>query len=213
MGVFSVCCAKTHLPVLIERVWGEIAPHLCEVVVLQKYEETFTGAYDGYGFGLANVDNAKFVLRSAYAGETWEDVPDSGYEPNQGLFHNKSFIRVLAEHPGFKSHNDYLAALSDFEVDEVRRVAAVLADMGLRISDSLVPDVHVLLLQAAELAAEPDAQQSTNLAALVEKQRALLAQLPVAAGALLPAGHEFAARLAKEDDRFLNAYFGINAAL
>ena len=46
MGYFSKCCAKTHLPVVVESLG---IPHLNNVVALLPDGRKFEGSYDGYG--------------------------------------------------------------------------------------------------------------------------------------------------------------------
>ena len=60
-------------------------------------------------------DDAVFVLADAYQGETWGQLGKSGYEPNQGFFHDEAFIRACAASPGFVSYEGYLTAIEDFE--------------------------------------------------------------------------------------------------
>lgn len=116
MGFFSKCCAKTHLPVLAAIAWGLDAPRLTNIVVLERGRPPCTTQYDGYGLYLDDdFDDAKFVLEDAYQGERWEDLPESGYEPNQGFFHDKEFIQAIAALPtGFATYDDYIDVLNAY---------------------------------------------------------------------------------------------------
>lgn len=117
MGCFSKTCAKTHLPVLMHMAWGEDAPRLTEVVVLEKGCDPWRAEYDGYGLGrsVEDYDNAKFVLASEYEGERYEDLGASHDEPNQGYIHDEHFIRALNGFTGFKSFDAYQSGLDQFE--------------------------------------------------------------------------------------------------
>lgn len=111
MGFFSKCCAKTHLPVLYDHPqFRRLAPHLTKVVVLLRNGEVYNANYDGYGLGLVNSgqwDDAKLVLQSAYAGETYGQLPDSEHEPQQGFFFTVQEVEALARIPAFPSHDAY----------------------------------------------------------------------------------------------------------
>lgn len=149
MGFFSKCCAKTHLPVLCDNAWGEVAPRLTNIVVLTRGEKPFRAAYDGYGLHLEDFDDAKFVLADAYSGERWEDLPESGYEPGQGFFHDEALIEALAASAGFRSHREYLTLLAEHEADGPRRIACAFSELQLDIPAAQQESMFVMLQEAA----------------------------------------------------------------
>jgi len=116
MGFFSKCCSKTNLPVLAAPSWSQDAPRLTHVVIVEQGRPPVKTVYDGYGLNLDDsFDDAKFVLEDAYNGERWDDLPESGYEPNQGFFHDKAFIQAIAAMPaGFATYDDYIAVLDAY---------------------------------------------------------------------------------------------------
>jgi hypothetical protein len=134
MGLFSKCCAKTHLPVLYANGSArKLAPRLTEVVVLLKNGEVFTTEYDGYGLGLVDSgqwDATKFVLKSAYAGEKYADLPDSPDEPQQGYFFGSEEIAILAKIPAFASHQAYCDFLSELDEASTAIHTALLREHG-----------------------------------------------------------------------------------
>lgn len=131
MGLFSKCCAKTHLPVLYDqRDVRRLAPHLTDIVVLLRNGEVYDATYDGYGLGLVGSghwDDAKLVLKRAYAGETYDQLPTSEHEPQQGFFFSLEEIEALARIPAFPTHSAY----EDF-LDETQRISEELHEELLR---------------------------------------------------------------------------------
>ena len=116
MGLFSKCCAKSFLPVVHS---GRGYPELCEVVALPKFGGSVTGMYDGYGrVGSIDVcgtdgkdwNDVKFVLKSKYSGERYEDLPKSIYEKGQGHFMDDKFLDYCMEKGTLKSARGYHAA-------------------------------------------------------------------------------------------------------
>lgn len=109
MGYFSKCCAKSFLPVVVPALGF---PELNEVVALLPDGRVFEGAYDGYGcVGGANLqqefDEVKLVLKSRYAGESFEDLGVSIREPGQGYFLNYEFLRECLKRGSFATPNEY----------------------------------------------------------------------------------------------------------
>lgn len=139
MGCFSKCCAKTHLPVLMHDVWHRDVPRLTRVVVLIRGQKPYSGEYDGYGMGLDDdYDDAKFVLEDAYNGELWEDLPESGYEPNQGIFHDTQFALAIARLPnGFATYDDYWDALRDYENESMELMSLVFSKLDIPPPETL----------------------------------------------------------------------------
>jgi hypothetical protein len=133
MGLFSKCCAKTHLPVLAAHAWARHAPRLTRIVILQKGLPPCFTEYDGYGQYLGDdFDDAKFVLEDVYKGEKWADLPESGYEPNQGFFHDTAFIETIAALPnGFASYDDYVDVLDDYSHASEGCLAAAFNALGI----------------------------------------------------------------------------------
>jgi hypothetical protein len=139
MGVFSKCCAKTHLPVLSGSAWGRDVPRLTRIVVLLRGEKPFTAEYDGYGLHLDDdFDDAKFVLEDVYKGERWEDLPESGYEPNQGFFHDKQLMLAIAALPnGFATWDDYVDVLREYEDGSEKALATAFSKLDIPPPETL----------------------------------------------------------------------------
>jgi len=158
MGCFSKCCAKTHLPVLMHDVWAKDALRLTRIVVLLRGHKPYPGEYDGYGMGLDDdFDDAKFVLEDAYKGERWEDLPESGYEPGQGIFHDTQFVRAIATLPnGFATYDDYWNALRDYENETMDIMALVFSKLEIPPPETLYVNMseylHYLVQGMAETA-------------------------------------------------------------
>jgi len=145
MGVFSKCCAKTHLPVLAAQAWAKDAQRLTRIVILEKGRAPCFTEYDGYGNYLDDAfDDAKFVLEDAYNGERYDDLPESGYEPNQGFFHDKAFIQAIAALPtGFATYDDYIDVLHAYSNESEECLA-----MAFNTLDIPPPEtVYVRLLE------------------------------------------------------------------
>jgi len=122
MGYFSKCCAKTHLPVVVESLG---IPHLNNVVALLPDGRKFEGSYDGYGRvnGEPLVESedgefiwpkVKFVLRDYYSGEAYGDLGNSGDEKAQGFFMDKAFLHYCIKHGAFKSRAEYIKAFKKY---------------------------------------------------------------------------------------------------
>ncbi len=133
MGLFSKTCAKTHLPVLAAFGWQKQAERLTRIVSLLPgdTEAPLVEDYDGYGQRLADFDQAKFVLASDYAGETYEQLGESHDEPNQGWFHNEELMSVLAASNGFAKFDDYFDLLCDFENEQDAITEEVMTALGI----------------------------------------------------------------------------------
>ena len=122
MGFFSKCCAKTHLPVVVD-VLG--IPHLNNVVALTPDGRKFEGSYDGFGRvnGESLVESedgefiwpkVKFVLRDYYSGEAYGDLGKSGDEKAQGYFMDKAFLHYCIMHGPFKNYAGYSRAFKKY---------------------------------------------------------------------------------------------------
>lgn len=134
MGVFSKCCAKTHLPVLYgtPATLG-LAARLCHVMVLLPGQEPYPAVYDGYGLGLEDDwDEVKLVLQDAYRGERYEDLPPSEDDPNQGFFFDETLLPLLAGVAFMPSFSTYLAVLRGCDEAYEQELALVLAHRGLQ---------------------------------------------------------------------------------
>ena len=129
MGLFSKTCAKTHLPVLYQG-WRKEAARLTDIMVLLPGEDPYPAVYDGYGMHLDNYDKAKFVLASDYAGERYDELGDSHYEPNQGYFHDAALIAVLAASAGFDSYEAYDTLLDDYSAGATKAAELLLNELG-----------------------------------------------------------------------------------
>jgi hypothetical protein len=125
MGFFSKTCAKTHLPVVhITRGF----PELAEIAVLFPNGRKLEGFYDGYGRLQVEVtdgdgyqteaeedlytdektwEGLKFVLLSAYEGETYDQLGPSHDEHAQGHFMDDAFLHHCLEVKKFPSFKDY----------------------------------------------------------------------------------------------------------
>lgn len=134
MGFFSKTCAKTHLPAI--TMYKEGFPSLTEVVALLPDGRTFRGTYDGYGGvgGIRLLDEMekitkfsndfdrhdygwgkiKFVLAQYYAGETYDQIGESGSELAQGYFMDDKFLRYCVKHGPFKSRKQYEQAFQKY---------------------------------------------------------------------------------------------------
>lgn len=146
MGVFSKCCAKTHLPVIYG--YGQTtktAPRLCRVVVLTPHEPPFEAVYDGYGLGLVDEwDEVKFVLKDAYAGEAYGQLPASEDEPNQGFFFREEFLTQLSRVPSLPSFDAYFELLRQVDDIDEEVVSQCLHEAGLTGQAPSHEMVHVL---------------------------------------------------------------------
>ena len=128
MGFFSKTCAKTNYPVIHHGYgndWHKKYPEFYEVVVLFPDGRKIQGVYDGYGridgvsvFGEDYDDDLwtkiKFVLKKHYAGETYEELKESGDELAQGHFMAEDFIvycKTLVP-DGFKDYAAYKRAFN-----------------------------------------------------------------------------------------------------
>lgn len=133
MGLFSKCCAKTNLPVLYGSGYTlKTARRLAEIVVLTRRDKPYEAVYDGYGLGLTDEwDQVKFVLKDAYAGETYEQLPPSRDEPNQGYFFSDEFILVLKDVPRLPSHEVYEDLLREADDIYEEVLTACLVQVGL----------------------------------------------------------------------------------
>jgi hypothetical protein len=109
MGFFSKTCAKTFMPIVAEL---RGYPRFHNVVALRPNGEIVEGVYDGYG-RVNNVelhddwDKVKFVLSSAYNGESYNDLGKSGSELAQGWFMDNQFLLFCAMRDSFKSYAEY----------------------------------------------------------------------------------------------------------
>ncbi len=94
MGFFSWRCAKTKLPILTDLVdWPKEVRHLSEAVALFANGDRIRGSYDGYGRvgsfdNLADHSGFKIVVARHYAGESYDQLPASESDLNQGYFWN-----------------------------------------------------------------------------------------------------------------------------
>ncbi len=156
MGLFSKCCAKTHLPVLYGSPHTmRTAARLAEIVVLTRHEEPYPAVYDGYGLGLVDEwDEVKFVLKDAYAGERYDDLPPSEDEPNQGYFFSEEFILALKDVPSLPSHEVYedLLRAADDIYEEVLK--ACLQEVGL-VGEAKDYEITRVLETAREVLEDP----------------------------------------------------------
>jgi hypothetical protein len=111
MGFFSKCCAKSKLPVVAS--WRKFPP-LDQVVVLLPDGSKLAGQYDGYGMvddeEISDLEASKFVLASKYAGERYEDLPESMWELGQGYFMADEFLNHCMEVGSFKNEAAYKKA-------------------------------------------------------------------------------------------------------
>jgi hypothetical protein len=137
VGTFSKCCAKSHLPVLMDDVWGKQAPRLTHVVALMPDGSRRVGEYDGYGMDLDDYGSAKFVLQAFYAGENFDELPESGDEPEQGYFHAPEFVAALETLSGFTTYQDYRSA-----VIEYRRLLSSRVKAGFEVNGFSIPLEH-----------------------------------------------------------------------
>jgi len=119
MGFFSKVCSKTHLPVVHEM---RGYPRLQEVVALAPDGSVTVGLYDGYGsVGGVDImdewDETKFVLKWAYKGEKYADLPKSKNEMGQGHFMSDLFLDfcdgLAYNQKGLKSHKAYETAFKN----------------------------------------------------------------------------------------------------
>ena len=122
MGYFSKCCAKTHLPVVVQALG---IPHLNNVVALLPDGTKLAGSYDGYGrvagkslmgddYDHALWQKTKFVLRDYYEGETYKELGKSNDERAQGYFMDKAFLHYCIKHGPFRSHAEYVRAFKKY---------------------------------------------------------------------------------------------------
>jgi len=126
MGFFSKTCAKTNHPVIHHGYgddWHTKYPEFFTVVVLFPDGKKVEGAYDGYGrVGDVNLlperydhklwEGLKFVLKTHYAGESYDELGKSRDELGQGHFMSEDFIKYCAivQRNGFKSYDAYKRA-------------------------------------------------------------------------------------------------------
>ena len=122
MGYFSKCCAKTHLPVVVESLG---IPHLNNVVALLPDGRKFEGSYDGYGrvngidllpdgYVEKKWDALKFVLKGKYEGETYKQLGKSGDELAQGYFMSDRFLLYCMKVGSFASYAEYKKAMHKY---------------------------------------------------------------------------------------------------
>jgi hypothetical protein len=112
MGYFSKCCAKTHLPVVVESVG---ISRLNEVVALLPGGRKAQGSYDGYGrVGGVDLqkdwDRVKLILAEHYNGEAYDELGQSGDEMGQGYFMSRDFLHHCLRHGPFKNRAAYTRA-------------------------------------------------------------------------------------------------------
>lgn len=110
MGFFSKVCSKTYLPVTNPH---KGYPDLYQVVALLPNGTKIEGEYDGHG-RVSGVDlhrqwkKIKFVLKFAYEGEQYDELPSSHDEMAQGFFMDNKFLdhcmekRTLISYAGYK---------------------------------------------------------------------------------------------------------------
>lgn len=146
MGFFSKTCAKTHLPVLASMPWARVAPRLTNIVVLRPNREPRHAEYDGYGLGLDDYDEAKFVLASDYAGETYEQLGPSEDDPQQGYFFGEHLVRELSQLPKFATFEDYWEVMREYEEGIDTAYEQGLAALGLSFEAGKAFRVANLLL-------------------------------------------------------------------
>jgi hypothetical protein len=111
MGYFSYTCAKTGLPVISND--SGCDSKFYKVVMLERDGSIIKGEYDGYGrigrhseaaHNVGGRGGDKLVLAHFYAGETYEQLGDSGHDPNQGAFDpvfTQDIYRAQESVPGF----------------------------------------------------------------------------------------------------------------
>jgi hypothetical protein len=152
LGYFSICCAKTHLPVLCaDSFWGRFAPRLCRVVMLSPEGDRITRDYDGYGCGdVLDFDACKMVLADAYQSESYGQLGESHYEPGQGVFHSRGMIAVLRETPSLPSHLAYTRLYKDYCSEESRIKLQLLNERGVRCESELALEVGRALEHLAD---------------------------------------------------------------
>lgn len=121
MGFFSKTCAKTNLPVMTEMVG---IPDLSDVVALLPNGSRIVGSYDGYGrIGPISLiddgifEDAKFVLKRFYNGESFEELGESHNELGQGYFHDDDLLHAWLKQGGFKTYKDYVEAYNKVDDD------------------------------------------------------------------------------------------------
>lgn len=117
MGFFSKTCAKTYMPVV--SVYKGF-PRFHTIVALTPDGKVMEGIYDGYGRvndedilsetereDWDNWEKVKFVLRSSYQGEKYEDLGKSRDELGQGWFMDNQFLLFCAMREDFKNYAEY----------------------------------------------------------------------------------------------------------
>ena len=117
MGFFSKVCSKTYLPVTNPH---KGYPDLYQVVALLPNGTKIEGEYDGYGrVGGVDLNNTrwnrvKFVLKFAYDGEEYKDLPRSHNELAQGFFMDDQFLDYCMEKKKFDSYKEYEKAFEQY---------------------------------------------------------------------------------------------------
>jgi hypothetical protein len=130
MGFFSKTCAKSHHPVIHHGYgndWHKKYPQLFDIVVLYPDGRKLEGVYDGYGrvdgqdicpngYDHDLWEKLKFVLKSHYNGETYDQVGKSHDELAQGHFMSEDFALycVMRKPQGFKTYAEYKKAFKKY---------------------------------------------------------------------------------------------------
>jgi hypothetical protein len=122
MGFHSKCCVKSNLPIVVE---AKGYPLLNEVVALLPDGVVAEGSYDGYG-RVGGVDlletetgewqwpKVKMVLKTHYAGEKYDDLPEPQTEMGQGYFMANEFLDYCLTHGPFKTRAQYVRAFGKY---------------------------------------------------------------------------------------------------
>jgi hypothetical protein len=220
MGLFSKCCAKTHLPVMYSHPGiKKIAPHLTQIMVLCRGEEPYPAEYDGYGLGLMNTgqyDSAKFVLLSAYAGETYDQLPHSEDEPQQGYFITDLELEALARIPAFASHDAYCDFMSDTDALSEQAHKELLKALGApesvpwyKVTSCFEAVTEYLEMPSYETLAERYAKRRAELPELM----AFMPEKPAEAAEMVKKFNEdLTARLRKAYAELVDAVLATQAA-
>jgi hypothetical protein len=143
MGYFSYTCAKTGLPVISND--SGCDPKFYEVVLLERDGSVIKGEYDGYGgigchrdaaHNVGKTGGDKLVLAHFYAGESYEQLGDSGHDPNQGAFDpvfTQDIYRAQESIPGFDGRQ-YVRRSFELQRLNSEMVAAMEARQGFTSS-------------------------------------------------------------------------------
>ena len=126
MGFSSYMCAKSKIPIPAFP-YANFPPEFSEVVLVLPDDSAIEGTYDGY----QNIDNVnvmdsvgafvtedmiqpgsdsfdvvsemtKIVLKSEYEGDTYDELPSSEFDPDQGYFYEESTRKQIYKAHGVK---------------------------------------------------------------------------------------------------------------